>query len=212
MLRKVIYSVFVFVFVQSFISVGLAQGKKANPYIKVERNNYSPNLYADRLNMQIILVDLPGAETANSKWQTSYKVYFVSEKDFDNTIPKIGRRTPTPNDFSSKILLAEGTFNKNALQEISQRIIEKKAILFKTKIPEQAKTEFAKIIVFYSTKIYDAKLKQNIFRSDLFITPPFIDVDSEKKIRKNLFLNFFVNDSGKLYASNRERNKINTQW
>jgi hypothetical protein len=159
-----------------------------------------------------MLVNLPGVKTSGSSWQTSYEIYFVPEADFDNSIQKIGRREPLPGDFSKRILLTSGNFNKNSSQNLSQRVVEKKDILLKTKIPDSSKTEFAKIIVFYTVKIYDANLKQNVLRSSLFITPPFISNRSEKEPRRNLFLNFFVTGKGDLYTSNEQRSQTDTNW
>lgn len=212
MLKKIEYGVFIFTLFQVLIAVGFAQENKKTTVTPVTRNNYASNLYAESLNFQVTLVDLPGAKISGSQWQTSYEIYFVSEADFDNTIQKTGRREPTSQDFSEKVLLASGNFNKKQLQEISQRIVEKKAILFKKKIPDNLKTEFAKIIVFYTVKINDANLKQDVYRTGLFITPPFANNGSEKQPRQNLFLSFFVNGEGKLYTSNQERNKTNTNW
>ncbi len=212
MLKKIEYSIFILILFQVLMLAGFAQGNKKTTVTSVARNSYAPNLYAENLNFQVTLVDLPGAKTSGSQWQTSYEIYFVSEADFDNSIQKIGRREPTSQDFSEKILLASGNFNKKQLQGISQRVVEKKAISFKAKIPNDSKTEFAKIIVFYTVKINDANLKQDVYRTSLFITPPFESNGSEKLPRQNLFLSFFVNGEGKLYTSNQERNKTDITW
>ena len=212
MLRKIEYVVPLIIFFQCFILSGFAQEGRRTTVTSVTRNSYSPNIYAERLNFTAMLVNLPGAKTSGSSWQTSYEIYFVPEADFDNSIQKIGRREPLPRNFSKRILLTSGSFNKNSLQNLSQRIVEKKDILLKTKIPDSSKTEFAKVIVFYTVKIYDASLKQNVLRSSLFITPPFISNHSEKEPRRNLFLSFFVTGKGDLYTSNEERNQTNTNW
>lgn len=212
MLKKIKNSVSILIIFQCLILAGFAQEGKRNNVSSVVRNKYSPNLYVEKLNFRVTLVDLPGAKVPESNWQTSYEIYFVSEENFDNMIPKIGRREPVLQDFSEKILLAGGDFKKNSLQGISQRIVEKNAVVFATKIPKNSKTEFAKIITFFTVKIYDAKLKETIYRTGLFVLPPFVSNGSEKNPIRNLFLNFFVTDSGILYTSNLERSKTNTDW
>lgn len=212
MLKKLKDSISILIIFQCLMLMVFAQEGKMNNVSSIVRNKYSPNLYAEKLNFRVTLVDLPGAKVADSNWQTSYEIYFVSEENFDNTIPKIGRREPVPQDFSEKILLASGDFKKNSLQDISQRIVEKYAVIFNTKIPKNSKTEFAKIITFFTVKIYDAKLNENIYRTGLFVLPPFVPNGSEKNPVRNLFLNFFVTDSGKLYTSNLERSKTNADW
>jgi len=208
-LKFIIYSTIIF---QCLALAVVAQGNKKTTVSSVTRNSYAPNLYAENLNFRITLVDLPGAGISESNWQTSYEIYFVPEADFDNSIQKIGRREPAPQDFSKKILLVGGSFKKDSLQNISQRIIEKNAISFNTKIPKDSKTEFAKIITFFTVKIYDAKLKENIYKSSLFISPPFVQSGSEKEPRRNIFLNFFVTGEGKIYTSSFERNKTDMIW
>lgn len=210
--KKIEYFICLAVLFLCLISTVFAQESRRTTVSSVSRNSYAPNLYAERLDFTAMLVYLPGANTSGSNWQTSYEIYFVPETDFDNSIKKIGRREPLPRDFSKKILLASGSFSKKNLQNLSERIFEKKDILLKTKIPDSAKTEFAKIIVFYTVKIYDANLKQNALTTSLFITPPFIDNRSEKEPRRSLFLNFFVADKGELYTSNEERSKTDTRW
>lgn len=212
MSKKIVFNIFILIIFQCLILTGFAQEGRKTSVSSVARNNYSPNLYTEKLNLRITLVDLPGAKIPASNWQSSYEVYFVSEANFDNTFEKIGRREPTPQDFSKKILLASGNFNKKQLQEISQRIIEKKAISFKTKIPDDSKTEFAKIITFFTVKIYDAKLKKNIYKTGLFISPPFVPNGSKKEPLRDMFMNFFVTNEGKLYTSNLERNETDTTW
>lgn len=212
MSNKLKYLIFVLIIFQFTLLNGFAQGSRKTNTTSVTRNSYAPELYAENLDFRTMLVNLPGAKTSGSNWQVSYQIYFVPESDFDNSIPKIRSREPAPQDFSQKILLASGSFNKNPISEISQRVIEKNAIIFSSKIPNNSKTAFAKIIVFYSAKIYDAKLKQNIYSSSLFITPPFASNGSDKEPRRKLFLNFFVNENGKVYTSNEARNKTNLNW
>lgn len=212
MLTRLKYCIYVVVAFQMLAVVGFSQERKTTNSSAVTRYNYAPDLYADKLNFRATLVNLPGSDTAKSNWQTSYMIYFVPEADFDNSISKIGRREPVAGDFSEKILLASGEINKTSLRNISERVVEKNAIKFNSKISKASKTEFAKIIVFYSVKIYDAKLKQNILRSSLFITPPFNVDSSNKQPRRNLYLNFFVTDGGKLFTSNQERLKSETNW
>lgn len=192
--------------------IALGQQDRGTTFSNVARNNLAPDLYSETLDFRITLVNLPGVDMQGSQWQTSYEIYFVPEADFDDTVQKIGRREPIPRDFSEKVLLATGSFNKNLLKELSRRIVEKNAVSFKTKIPNRSKTEFAKIITFFSAKIYDAKLKKNIFKTGLFISPPFTPNGSQKVPLRKLFLSFFVNNEGELYTSNQERGKSDTSW
>lgn len=190
----------------------LAQEGRQDTFSSVERNKLAPDLYGDTLGFQIMLVNLPGASVTGSKWQTYFEIYFVAEADFDITIQKLGRREPVPQDFSQKILLAAGSFGKSSLKEASGRIVERNSFSFRRKIPNSSKTEFAKIITFFSVKIYDAKLKKKVYKTGLLISPPFMSSGSQKVQLHKLFLSFFVSNDGELYISSRKRSKKDTSW
>lgn len=201
-----------FVFVSLLPDSNYSQERKRSSSVRVIPNHHAPELYADKINFRLTLVNLPGANSPESNWQTSYKVYFVPESEFDGALRAVGNREPTPEDFPGKILITSGSVNKKSLQNISGRIVEKNALPFKVKIPDKSKTMFGKIITFYTAKIYDARLKKTAYQTSLFISPPFEPNGAEKKPLENIFLNLYVNNDGRLFTSQMERNKTNADW
>jgi hypothetical protein len=68
---------------------------------------------------------------------------------------------------------------------------------------------------FYSIRVFDGKLKKDIYGSDVFIVPPFeADTDDRNSLlaRTDLFLNFFVAEDGSLYRSNTKSASETTEW
>lgn len=68
---------------------------------------------------------------------------------------------------------------------------------------------------FYSVKVFDGKLKKDIYGSDVFIVPPFErDTNDSNSLlaRTNLFLNFFVAQDGALFKSNTKSASETTEW
>ena len=192
--------------------------------VKIDRRTISPNrpapeLYADKLALKLTLINLPGASEPSSSWQLEYKVYFVAEQDFERVVKQLNKegkgRELSPEDFPTKILLADGQLNKRKLSTLPDRTLWRQGIDFKSKIPLEQQTAFASIMCFYSVKIYDAKLKKNVYGSDVFVVPPF---DTNTNDRENftanttLYLNFYVADDGALYKSNRKSASEITQW
>ncbi len=182
-------------------------------------NQVTPELYPDKLAMKITLMNLPGANLSRSNWQVEYKTYFVSEQEFDRVMKQLARegksRELRPEYFSGRILLAEGKFSKNKLSTLRDRTVWREGIDFKNRIPFQQQTSFSSLLSFYSVKIYDAKLKKNIYGSDVFVVPPF-DMDSNDRNSFSpataLYLNFYVSNDGSLYKSTRKGASETTEW
>lgn len=224
MFKKILNIALISIFTSIFCSAFYAQRGNKTTFINAKVNNYALKLYADKLDFQATLVDLPGAKLAGSSWHLSYEVYFVGETDFNEAIQNISKvekvgngvikRTgdPTKQDFPKKSLLTKGEFTKKSLGEISDRIVEKKGFDFKKIVADELRTEIAKIIIFYTVKVYDAKLKKNVYRSGLFIQSPFEVEKDIKQAKSELFLSFYITDEGELFASSRARDKSDTSW
>ncbi|HZH29672.1 MAG TPA: hypothetical protein VEY11_02700 [Pyrinomonadaceae bacterium] len=185
----------------------------------IKPNQPTPELYPDKLSMKITLMNLPGAHLSRSGWEVEFKTYFVAEQDFARTMKQLARegksRELRPEYFSSRILLAEGKFSKNNIRTLRERTFWREGIDFKNRIPYQQQTSFSSLLSFYSVKIYDAKLKKNIYGSDVFVVPPF-DMDSNDRNNfsptSGLYLNFYVSDDGSLYKSSRKSASETTEW
>lgn len=185
----------------------------------VKPNVIAPELYSDKLSLKITLMNLPGATTASSHWQVEFQVYFVPEEDFGKNLKDIKEagkyRELRPEYFPSRILLAKGKFNKHRLSTLKERAFMLEGIAFRNKIPPKQQTTFCRLISFYSVKVFDGKLKKDIYDSAVFIVPPFEteNNDSDSVLpRTNLFLNFFVAENGSLYKSNTKRASESTEW
>lgn len=218
-----------FMIVGSMLLSGLspgadAVGRSVNQKIRIDRRTITPNrpapeLYADQLSLKITLMNLPGAEALPSSWQVEYKVYFVGEQDFEKTVRemnKAGRgRELRPENFQSRILLAEGKFRKQKLASLKERGFLRQGISFRSKVPHELQTSFSSIMSFYSVKVFDGKLKKDIYGSDVFIVPPFENDASDRNSlspRTDLFLNFYVAANGALYRSNTKSASETTEW
>lgn len=185
----------------------------------IRPNQPAPELYADELSLKITLMNLPGAAIPASHWEVEYKVFFVAEQDFERTVKEMNKagkgRELRPEHFQSKILLAEGKFNKAKLSTLKDRAFLRQKIDFRGKVPHQQQTSFSSIMSFYAVKVYDAKLKRDVYGSDVFIVPPFEpDTNDRNSLspRNELFLNFFVADDGSLYRSNSKSASESTEW
>ena len=182
-------------------------------------NRIAPELYSDKLSLRITLMNLPGAATSTSYWEVEYQVIFVPEQDFRknlNDIRKAGKsRELRPEYFPTRILLATGKFNKHRLGTLKERAFLRQGIPFRNKIPAGQQTSFSSLMSFFSVKIFDGKLKKDIYESSLFIVPPF-EKDSNPNNsllpRTELFLNFFVAENGSLYRTNTRSASETTQW
>lgn len=180
----------------------------------VEPDLYSPDLYADTLKVQFTLVDLPGASKVGSKWEVSYRVYFIPEDKYWKAVgsqPSISE----PAQFPEKILLAEGKFSRVRLATMSERTYIRDRIAFKSKIPQKHQTKFAMLMTSYSIKIYDARLKAPVYNSSLFLTEPFTDdLDQPDKAvpRTTLYTNFLLTPAGQFFTSQWPRKTNDTRW
>lgn len=182
-------------------------------------NRITPELYSDNLSLKITLMNLPGATTSTSYWEVEFQVFFVPEQDFGknlNEIKKAGKgRELRPEYFPTKILLATGKFNKHGLGSLKDRTFVRRGITFRNKIPPEQQTSFCSLMSFYSVKVFDGKLKKDIYGSNVFIVPPFESETSESNSlspRTELFLNFFVAADGSLYKSSMKSDSESTEW
>ena len=184
----------------------------------IKPNVIAPEVYSDKLSLKITLMNLPGAATSASHWEVEFQVFFVPEQDFRKNlqdIKKAGKgRELRPEYFPTRILLATGKFNKHRLGTLKQRAFVRQ-IAFRNKIPREQQTSFSSLLSFYSVKVFDGKLKKDIYGSDVFIVPPFeADTNDRNSLlpRTNLFLNFFVAENGSLYRSNNKSASETTEW
>jgi hypothetical protein len=176
----------------------------------VERNLLAPELYADSLSLQISLIDLPGAKEKDSSWEVSYQLYFISEANYLRFFQKARRQAsgtysgnPTPADFAGKLLLNEGSFKKTSLVSLQDRQYERTDIPFKEKIPAEQRTKFARLLLSYSVKVFDARLKIPLYRSSLFFSYPYLEDAGEKRHarpRREVQAHFHVTPTGRAIA------------
>ena len=184
----------------------------------IRPNLIAPELYSDKLSLKSTLMNLPGAVTAASHWEVEFQVFFVPEQDFKKNledIKKAGKgRELRPEYFPSRILLATGKFNKHRLRTLQERVFVNQ-IDFRNKVPREQQTSFSSLMSFYSVKVFDGKLKKDIYGSGVFIVPPFErDTNNGNSFlpRTELFLNFFVAEDGSLYKSNTKSASETTEW
>lgn len=185
----------------------------------ISPNQVAPELYTDELSLKITLMNLPGAATPSSYWEVEYRVYFVAEQDFERTVRELNKagkgRNLSPENFQNKILLAEGKFNKKRLTTLQDRTFLRQKINFRNKVPREQQTSFSSVMSFYAVRVFDGKLKQDVYGSDVFIVPPFEnDTNDGNSLlpRHDLFLNFFVSDKGALFKSNTKSASESTEW
>ena len=182
-------------------------------------NRMAPEVYSDKLSLKITLMNLPGAATSTSYWEVEFQVFFVPEQDFGKNISDIKKagkgRELRPEYFPSRILLATGKFNKHRLGTLKERAFLRQGIAFRNKIPPEQRTSFSSLMSFYSVKVFDGKLKKDIYGSSVFIVPPFdTDANASNSLspRTDLFLNFFVAENGSLFRSNSKSASESTEW
>jgi hypothetical protein len=193
----------------------------------IEPNLLAPELYSDKLSMKFTLVDLPGATDPRSIWEGTYKLYFISEAEFNKVSEEAMRRhqekepgakmfgwNPTPADFTEKVLLAEGSISKKSLATPQQRIHLQEGIAFKEKIPAELRTKGAHLLTSYSVKVYDARLKVPVYESGIFLTFPFDDQTDPEKItpRTTVYTSFLVSPKGEIWESQLPRRDGDTNW
>lgn len=171
-----------------------------------EPNLHAPDLYADRIDFEAALIDLPGAKLKQSYWELSYQLYFVPEDKYYGMVQNVARGSsnPTPEEFPGRILLAEGHKRKAASGTLEDRLITLASVPLKKKVPEAQRTKFAKLLTGYSLKIFDAQLKTTIYFSGIFLTDPF-ELDPQNPdhaiARRKLYVNFSVSRDGSLNRS-----------
>jgi hypothetical protein len=206
LIRVFIISGFLFTLNQ----VNFSQGNKST-LTRTTENAYSPNLYSDKITLQILLVNLPGVDVKGSTFQCSYKAYFIPEGEIEKLMQSKGGSIGelSASDITNKTLLNSGNFVKSSVS--SNRLYEKAGILFKSKVSDNLRTMLGNIVIFYSVKIYDAKLKKNIFKDSSFSYHPFERGDTSSS-RKTFNVSFFVNENGNLYTSSLPRDKTSTAW
>lgn len=184
----------------------------------IKPNAIAPELYSDKLSLKITLMNLPGAAASTSHWEVEFQVFLVPEQDFSKNIKDIKKagksRELRPEYFPSRILLATGKFDKRRLGTLKDRAVVRQ-IAFRNKVPPEQQTSFSSLMSFYSVKVFDGKLKKDIYGSDVFIVPPFErDANDRNSLfpRTELFLNFFVAEDGWLYKSNTKSASETTEW
>jgi hypothetical protein len=191
---------------------------------RIEPNVLSPELYSEKLSMQFMLVNLPGSKEAESYWEGSYQLFFVSEaaekKLTDKKINELASKGGTigfnidPSKYTDMILLNEGRFKKSGLATLQERIYRSENIDFKARIPAPLRTKGAWLMTVYTVRVFDGSLKIPIYQSGVWMTHPF-DGESEgqKAIPKTiLYSNFFVSPKGGIFRSQWARDTTDTSW
>lgn len=185
---------------------------------------YAPQLYADKLELRIALIDLPGASETGSNWQCEYQLYFVSEAEHQRMIERKTSQKPAgatvefnvdPADYNEKILLAEGQVRGSTVATIRDRTYIAGGIDFRDKVPDAQRTKFAQLLTVYRATIFDAKLGRTLTRSGVWLAPPFIAKDEQDSTvgpRSTLFCNFFVAKEGDVFGSQWPRAADDTGW
>ena len=171
-----------------------------------EPNLHVPNLYADKINFIATLVDLPGSKKKESYWELSYQLFFVPEDKYYETIKRLARggSNPTPEEFSGRILLAEGRQKRTRLETLTDRTITLTGVPLKKKIPDAQRTKFAYLMTGYAVKIFDAELNTTVYHSGIFLTEPYETNPADEKqdiARQSLYLSFRVTPNGGLNRS-----------
>jgi hypothetical protein len=177
-----------------------------------EPNLHVPNLYADKIDFVVTLIDLPGAKKKQSYWELSYQLFFVPEDRYYETIRRLpkGGSNPTPEEFAGRILLAQGHQRKAGLETLKGRTITLRGVPFKEKVPDAQRTKFAYVLTGYSLKIFDAELNTTVYRSGIFLTEPYEadpQAQNQDVPRKTFYVTFAVTPNGTLNRS-QERPKI----
>lgn len=187
---------------------------RVEPDIRREPNRYAPELYAERQNLIITLVNLPGAKTPRSVWDVTYKVYFLSESAHDRAVKNLaaGGSNPKADDFREKLLLTEGRFRKTSLNTLQKRTHISAAIPFKSRMPDKDRTKFAYIMTAYDISVTDAVLGKTIRRSGILMARPF-DNEGERVVpRKTIYANFLVTSEGDFYYSQLPQSTAIAVW
>ena len=184
---------------------------------KRENNVYAPELYAKEIDFIATLVDLPGAKNTKSYWELSYQLYFIPEDKYYESLERMpaGSANPGPEQFPGKILLAEAHEKKVKLATLKERTYVANKLPFKDKIPDSARTKFARVMTSYSIKIFDAELNTTVYRSGIFLAKPYDQDPSNSATptpRQTIYLNFMISPQGALQRSQSPRKADDTTW
>ena len=187
---------------------------RTEPDIKREPFRYAPELYADQQNLIVTLINLPGANSARSVWQVSYKVYFLSEAAHDRAVKNLvaGESNPRAADFPEKVLLAQGRFRKTSLNTLQKRTYTSAAIPLKSRVPDKERTKFSYIMTDYTVSITDAVLGQTLERSGILMNRPFDTEGGQAVPRRTMYVNFFVTPQGDFYFSQLPQSTAVALW
>ncbi|HVG30629.1 MAG TPA: M56 family metallopeptidase [Pyrinomonadaceae bacterium] len=193
---------------------------------RTEPNTLAPELYSDKLTLQLMLVNLPGAADAASYWEGSYQLYFIPEAEerrvldakYKELAPNGGSVAfdTSPSDYKEKILLSEGKFKKSGLATLPDRTLRVDNISFRERVPDAQRTKRGTLMTAYSVRVFDGRLKAPVYHSNEWMARVF-DADAagdgEKLLpRTVVYANFFVSPKGDMYVSQWARDSKDTNW
>jgi hypothetical protein len=192
---------------------------------QAEPNLLAPELYLEHLRLKITLIDLPGASDPKSYWEGTYQLYFVSEAEHEKSLMELvrgatkGRAVAVDlslSTFPKKILLAEGSFKKSGLALLKDRTFLLERISFRSRVPEAERTKEARLLLSCNVKIFDAQLKQTIYRTRMWDAqaPLMEDANQPERdvARTTVYSNFYVTKTGDVYESQWTREGNSTSW
>jgi beta-lactamase regulating signal transducer with metallopeptidase domain len=193
---------------------------------RTEPNVLAPEWYSDKLTLQLMLVNLPGAPDAASYWEGSYQLYFVSEAEEKRVLDaKYKELAPnggsvafdtSPSDYKEKILLSEGKFKKVGLATLQDRTVRVDNISFRERVPDAQRTKRGRLMTVYSVRVFDGRLKAPIYHSNEWMARVF-DEDAagggEKLVpRAVVYANFLITPRGDMSVSQWARDSKDTNW
>lgn len=192
---------------------------------QAEPNVLAPELYLEHLRLKITLIDLPGASDPKSYWEGTYQLYFVSEAEHEKALRELLKSAPKGRGaafdlnlttFPKKVLLAEGSFKKSGLASLKDRTFILERIAFRSRVPEAERTKEARLLLSCNVKIYDAQLKQTIYRTRLWdAQAPLMEDANEPErdvARTTVYSSFYVTKTGDVYESQWTREGNSTSW
>lgn len=192
---------------------------------RVEPNTPAPELYSDKLTVQFMLVNLPGAQGAASYWEGSYQLFFVSEAEerkvleekYKQLAPQGGGQVAVdiePSEYKEKILLAEGRFKQAGLATLHDRTFRVENVAFKARVPEALRTKGGHLLTVYSVRIFDARLKMPLYKTGQWMALVFDEEAGGEKPRARavVYVNFFVSPEGDVFTSQWARDDTKTDW
>lgn len=193
---------------------------------QAEPNVLAPELYLNYLRLKITLIDLPGASDPRSAWEGTYQLYFVSEAEHEKALTEMVKSASTKggaaafdlslSSFPKKILLAEGSFKQNWLTSLKDRTFIRDLIPFRSKVPDSERTKEARLLLSCNVKIFDARLKQTIYRTRMWDMQAPLMEDAQQPerdvARTTVYSNFYVTKTGDVYESQWTREGDSTSW